>query len=613
MVGAVVVALAVLAGTVVSAAASGQESTDEVVVRIVARKLAGGKVEFGLQQRRGDDAWGERLLPRVRLFPTTARADRWLASSALALAVGDVRIVARKLAGGKVEFGLQRRGGDDAWGERLLPRVRLFPTTARVDRWLASSALALRDPPAGSATEPPTGPSAVPSDGAHDLGSLPADARLLIDSWSSAVSATRGVWPGFDLASIPAVMAAIDDEGAISAAVAFNHPNPEALGAPARTLHVDGHRIVVIGEVADPDLLAASPYQLVADIGGTDTFVLISEERNTYYDPETPLFIAYLVHEAFHRYQTDEWTWGTTRQYFDHYDYSAANLELVLLENRILVAAYRAEDPGDLQRLARQFAAVRATRHERDYRVAHDEEQERIEGSARFMEHRIGETIGAVHATSTNHPRDLEQFTRILTTAPELLDDAIKMSFSLLRFYHSGATLLVLLERLGASDVAGQLQDGRTPARLLERHVAPLGDLDELVAGARADHDPDDRLAAAAAALHELAIDEPPIDVGQIPEGDFVLTGAQIACLEAFGMEFSDTPVFGNRIGIPPNAARSCLARSMLGLTAAQIACLEAHGIDVSDLLEAGDRIIISNQAALDCLNDAGDPDGASP
>ena len=607
------VALAVLAGTVVSAAASGQESTGEVVVRIVARKLAGGKVEFGLQQRRGDDAWGERMLPRVRLFPATARVDRWLASSALALAVGDVRIVARRLAGGKVEFGLQRRGGDDAWGERMLPRVRLFPTTARVDRWLASSALALRDPPAGSATEPPTGPPAAPSDGAHDPGSSPVDARLLIDIWSSAVSATRGVWPGFDLASIPAVLAAIDDERAIGAAVAFNHPNPQALGAPARTLHVDGHRIVVIGEVADPDWLAAqSPYQLTADVGGTDTFVLIGEESDEYYDPETPLFIAYLAHEAFHRYQSDEWTSGTTRQYFDHYDYSVANLELVLLENRILVAAYRAEDPGDLQRLARQFAAVRATRHERDYRVAHDEEQERIEGSARFIEHRIGETIGAVHATSTNHPRDLEQITQILATAPELLHDGIKVFFSLARFYSSGATLLVLLERLGASDVVQQLQDGRTPARLLARHVVPLGDLDELVAGARADHDPDDRLAAAAATLHGLALDEPATGLSH-DDSEFILTDAQIGCLEAFGMEFSDTPVFGNRIGIPPNAAHSCLAGAMLGLTAAQIACLEAHGIDVSDALEAGDRIIITDQAALDCLNDAGDPDGASP
>ena len=609
VVGAAVVVLAVLAGTVVSAAAGGQESTDEVVVRIVARKLAGGKVEFGLQQRRGDDAWGERMLPRVRLFPTTARVDRWLASSALALAVGDVRIVARRLAGGKVEFGLQQRGGDGTWGERMLPRVRLFPTTARVDRWLASSALALRDPPA----EPPTGPSAAPSDGAHDPGSLPADARLLVDGWSSAVSATDGVWPGFDLASIPAVLAAIDDEGTIRAAVTFNHPNPRALGTPARTLHVDGHTIVVIGEVADPDWLAArAPFNLFVDLGGIDTFVLISEESDERFELGTPSFIGYLAHEAFHRYQWDEWTTRTPRQYFDHYDYSVANLELVLLENRILVAAYRAEDPGDLQRLARQFAAVRATRHERDYRVAHDEEQERIEGSARFIEHRIGETVGAVHATSTNHTRDLEAHDRILTDS-ELQDDGIKLFFSLARFYSSGATLLALLERLGASDVAQRLQDGGTPAGLLARHLAPLGDLDELVADARAAHDPDGRLAAAAAALHELAIDEPPFDPIPILEGDFVLTGAQIACLEAFGMEFSDTPVFGNRIGIPPNAAHSCLVEAGPGLTAAQIACLEAHGIDVSDALEAGEPIIITDQAARDCLNDAGDPDGASP
>lgn len=58
-----------------------------------------------------------------------------------------MRIVARKLAGGKIEFGLQQRDADDSWGDRLLPRARLFPTTAPVDRWLRSSPLTLTAPP----------------------------------------------------------------------------------------------------------------------------------------------------------------------------------------------------------------------------------------------------------------------------------------------------------------------------------------------------------------------------------------------------------------------------------------------------------------------------------
>ena len=122
-------------------------------MRIVARKLESGRIEFGLQQRQTDNTWSDRQLPRVRFFPTTAQVDRWLASSPLELTVGQVRIVARKIADGRVEFGLQQRQLDNTWVERRLPRVRFFPTSARVTRWLASSPLSLTDRPPQRAQE----------------------------------------------------------------------------------------------------------------------------------------------------------------------------------------------------------------------------------------------------------------------------------------------------------------------------------------------------------------------------------------------------------------------------------------------------------------------------
>ena len=126
--------VAVLAGAVVASPVAGQEAAGgDVEVRIVARKLESGRIEFGLQQRSADDTWGDRQLPRVRFFPTTATVNRWLASSALDLPAGEVRIVARKLESGRIEFGLQQRATDDTWGDRRLPRVRFFPTTAGVE------------------------------------------------------------------------------------------------------------------------------------------------------------------------------------------------------------------------------------------------------------------------------------------------------------------------------------------------------------------------------------------------------------------------------------------------------------------------------------------------
>ena len=98
--------------------------------------------------------------------------DRWLASSALELASGEVRIVARKLASGRIEFGLQQREANNTWGDRRLPRVRFFPTAAAVNRWLASSVLALataRPPttPEPATPEPAAGFVAITAGSAH--------------------------------------------------------------------------------------------------------------------------------------------------------------------------------------------------------------------------------------------------------------------------------------------------------------------------------------------------------------------------------------------------------------------------------------------------------------
>lgn len=55
-------------------------------VRINARPLADGRVEFALQQRKPDGSWGDRQLPRVRKLPANAQVDRWLSSSPVSLA-----------------------------------------------------------------------------------------------------------------------------------------------------------------------------------------------------------------------------------------------------------------------------------------------------------------------------------------------------------------------------------------------------------------------------------------------------------------------------------------------------------------------------------------------
>ena len=122
-------------------------------VRIVARELTNGKIEFGLQQLQHTGSWGTPQLPRTRLFPTTAGLNRWLVSSPLTVSVAymddafsddfEVRIAARRLNNGRVEFALQERRDGGSWGGVQLPTRRFFPASADVDRWLRSSVLDL--------------------------------------------------------------------------------------------------------------------------------------------------------------------------------------------------------------------------------------------------------------------------------------------------------------------------------------------------------------------------------------------------------------------------------------------------------------------------------------
>ena len=121
----------------------------EAEVRIVARRLSTGRIEFALQQRRTDGQWSERLLPAQRFFPTGAQVGRWLASAPVTAIDNatapdlEVRIVARRISGGRIEFALQQRSRGDQWGDRLLPAARFFSTGTRVGRWLSSTPITL--------------------------------------------------------------------------------------------------------------------------------------------------------------------------------------------------------------------------------------------------------------------------------------------------------------------------------------------------------------------------------------------------------------------------------------------------------------------------------------
>ena len=107
-------------------------------MRIVARKLTDGRIEFGLQQRSGS-TWGDRQLPRTRFFPTTARVGSWLASSPLTLTTPQsARRWTAVTAGNQHSCGLRADGtvtcwGSDYSGETDAPDGRFISVVANGD------------------------------------------------------------------------------------------------------------------------------------------------------------------------------------------------------------------------------------------------------------------------------------------------------------------------------------------------------------------------------------------------------------------------------------------------------------------------------------------------
>ena len=164
--------LAALAGSIALAATGGAEAqldlseTPTNIIRISARQIEDGRIEFAFQQAfiriESNDidarhycstlsilGWSERTLPSSRYFPADPGHSRWLFSTSTNITTGattsyEVRIIARRLADGRTEFGWQVRN-DGEWSAYALPALRYFPADIGHSRWLGSSAMTARD------------------------------------------------------------------------------------------------------------------------------------------------------------------------------------------------------------------------------------------------------------------------------------------------------------------------------------------------------------------------------------------------------------------------------------------------------------------------------------
>ena len=302
-------AVAVLATSVLATAGAASADQDESLqVRISARRLDGGSVEFALQQWRDDGTWGTRQLPTRRFVPPGAAPGRWLNSSPLPIAGMQMRASARRLDGGSVEFALQRWRDDGTWGTRQLPTRRFVPPGVTRGRWLDSSPLAPaettatttgtgwtllaagdvlmnRTEPAGidpfEGIEPPlaSGDVAVvnvemaisdrgtPVDKVFTFRAPSSAAQRIADAGIDVANLANNHARDYGAAALVDTIASLEDAGVV------------ALGAGVNDVAAFRHRVLVIGEAVTVAFVGVSRIVPLSFPAGPDSPGIASDEE----------------------------------------------------------------------------------------------------------------------------------------------------------------------------------------------------------------------------------------------------------------------------------------------------------------------------------------------
>ena len=357
-------------------------------------------------------------------------------------------------------------------------------------------------PPTAGEPTPPAGGPVDPND-----WTVAAVANLAL-----GYTGAQGVWTGFDPGEHPSVVPYRSDGGEVESALAINFPAPEKLGdatalsadPPFRSLHL----IANVNADIKAKLREIPYFDFNLVLGGVDSFVMVAGGGDAFLDPSRLDWTSFFIHEMFHRYQFARLGGRRGAQDIENYAFDADNIALATLEERALKEAVTAGDRATREAAARRFAAIRSTRFLADRRVVLDHDQERFEGSARYLEHRMA-------GDDTRFRRHGGNYEAGLVGDPDALSQrrlGIKEYYAFVRFYATGAAVLRALDLLGAAGADRSVEGGESPADVLIEHLGVRQpDIPGLIADARAAYDPDNELPAAAERAAAAAAKEGPV------------------------------------------------------------------------------------------------------
>ena len=334
-----------------------------------------------------------------------------------------------------------------------------------------------------------------------------------ISNLAASYTSVQGVWAGFDPGEHPSIAVYKSKGGEVESALAINFPSPEKLG-DATVLSFAGRPFKSLHFITNPEagieqkLREIEYFEFTIDLGGVDSFVMTAGGGDEFFDPSKPDWASTFIHEMFHRYQIKRFADEEGVQDVENYAFDASNIEMAILEERALKEGITTEDMGARETALRRFAAIRMARLAADKRVVLDNDQERLEGSARYIEHRMAGWDTRFTYHDGNYEDELVENSDALLRSGQ----PIKGYYAFDRFYATGSAILRALDLLGASGVVQAIEGGKPPANVLIEHLGVTqADVQRLVSDARATYDPGNELPAAAAWAAAAAAREGPV------------------------------------------------------------------------------------------------------
>ncbi len=307
----------------------------------------------------------------------------------------------------------------------------------------------------------------------------------LAEGFAAFGTASDQIWnDDYRLDQMPLMLVHSDGEND-QYAYLVNHPDPISVES-AQLVELPNELnlppIYRLDTLPNADILAKHPsFSFFFPVNDIDVYMMkyTSSEVDKFSSPTSNNWMLFVAHEGFHAYQIANWNETLSTQDIANYPLVEENITLALLENYLLVAALSAEDSAARTQALHQFVAVRNLRMEKWDAVADlDNRQETSEGTARYIEHRLGELMELGDANLSNFGREFSMFDG---------DKGVRELYAFGRFYTTGAVLSHLLDLQGI-DWKPRVANGEILYDILAANF-DLSDRDALVEQAQAAHD----------------------------------------------------------------------------------------------------------------------------